>query len=81
MAHPAFPNTQLLSALKTGEAVTIPELSARLPECRWRDLFLAVKALDRQGAIRLHRRGYDFVVTSLPGPSPATSSAACGHAK
>jgi hypothetical protein len=78
LAHRAFPKTQLLKALKTGEAVTIPELSTRLPEFKWRELFLIVKALNRQGAIRLHRQGYEFFVTSLPGPSHVPSSAACG---
>lgn len=73
MAHPAFPKTRLLRALKAGEAVTIPELSARLPEFRWKELFLTVQALDRQGAIRLRRRGYDFEVTSLLAPAQVSS--------
>ena len=81
MVHPAFPKTRLLRALKAGEAVTIPELSARLPELRWKELFLAVQALDRQGAIRLRQHGYDFLVTSLPGPAQVSSSVACSHAK
>jgi len=81
MSRPAFPRTKLLKALKTGEAVTISELTARLPEFKWRELFLIVKALNRQGAIHLHRHGYEFFVTSLPGPSPVASSAACAQAK
>lgn len=79
--HPAFPKTRLLKVLKTGEAVAIPELLARLPEFRWRELFHTVKALNRQGAIRLHRQGYEFFVTSLPGPSHVSSSTACAHGK
>jgi len=81
MQHPAFPKTRLLKALKTGEAVAISELTARLPEFSWRELFLTIKALNRQGAIRLHRQGYNFFVTPLPGPSQVSSSAACAHAR
>jgi hypothetical protein len=81
MPQPAFPKTRLLRALKDGEAVTILELTARLPEFSWRELFLTVKALNRQGAIRLHRRGYEFFVTSLPGPSQVTASVACVHTR
>lgn len=77
MPHPAFPKTRLLKALKTGEVVTIPELIARLPEFRWRELFLTVKALNRQGAIRLHRRGYDFFVSSLPTSTRSSSVHTC----
>lgn len=81
MPQPTFPKTRLLKALKTGEAVAIAELTVRLPEFSWRELFLTVKALNRQGAIRLHRQGYDFFVTSLPGPSQVSSSAACAHVR
>ncbi len=76
-----FPKTRLLSELKVGEAVPIPELIARLPEFSWRELFLTVKALNRQGAIRLHRRGYDFLVSSLPTSSRSSSAAACAHSR
>jgi hypothetical protein len=81
MSQPVFPKTRLLRVLKTGEAVAIPELTDRLPEFSWQELFLTVKALNRQGVIRLHRRGYDFFVTSLPGPSQASSAAACAHGR
>lgn len=76
MPQPAFPKTRLLKALKAGKATTIPELTARLPEFRWQDLFLTIKALHQQGAIRLQCRGYDFFVTSPPRPSQVSSSAA-----
>ncbi len=81
MPQPAFPKTRLLRALKVGEAVAMPELIARLPEFSWQELFLTVKALNRQGAIHLHRRGYNFFVTSLPGPSQVSSAAACAHTR
>jgi hypothetical protein len=66
MPQPAFRQTRLLKALKAGEAVTIPELITRLPEFRWRELFHAVRILNHRGAIRLQRRGYEFLVSSLP---------------
>jgi hypothetical protein len=76
-----FPKTRLLRALKAGEAVPVPELIARLPEFTWRELFLTIRALNRQGAIRLHRNGYDFAVSSLPTPSGEASTAACAHSR
>lgn len=76
-----FPKTRLLRALKTGEAVPIPELTARLPEFRWQELFLTVRALDRQGAIRLHRRGYEFFVSLLPVSPRSSVVAACAHSR
>lgn len=81
MPSPVFPKTRLLRALKVGEAVPMAELIARLPEFRWRELFLTVKALNRQGAIRLHRRGYDFAVSSLPASTRVSSMAACAHSR
>jgi len=81
MPSPVFPKTRLLRALKVGEAVPMSELIARLPEFRWRELFLTVKALNRQGAIRLHRHGYDFAVSSLPSSIRASSMAACAHSR
>ena len=81
MRSPVFPKTRLLRVLKVGEAVSIPELTARLPEFSWRELFLTIKALNRQGAIRLHRQGYDFFVSSLPAPSHVSSAAACASAR
>lgn len=77
MPSPVFPKTRLLRALKVGEAVPMSELIARLPEFSWRELFLTVKALNRQGAIRLHRRGYDFFVSSLPTSTRSSSVHAC----
>ena len=74
-----FPKTRLLRALKTGESVPIPELTARLPEFRWEELFLTVRALDRQGAICLHRRGYEFFVSLLPASPRSCVAAACAH--
>lgn len=81
MPSPDFPKTRLLRALKVGEAVPIAELIARLPEFRWRELFLAVNALNRQGAIRLHRHGYDFAVSPLPDSARIAAMAACAHSR
>jgi len=81
MPFPVFPKTRLLRALKVGEAVPMSELITRLPEFRWRKLFLTVKALNRQGAIRLHRHGYDFAVSSLPASARLSSMAACAHSR
>jgi len=76
-----FPKTRLLRALRTGETVPVPELTTRLPEFRLRELFLTVRALDRQGAIRLHRQGYQFFVSLLPVSPRSSVSAACAHSR
>lgn len=80
MPRPAFPKTRLLRALKAGETVALPELTVRCPEFSWQELFLAVKALNQQGAICLHRQGYEFFVSLLPVPT-RVSSAACAFSR
>jgi hypothetical protein len=63
-------------ALKAGEAVPVSELTARLPEFRWRELFRTIRALKRQGAVHVHRHRSEFFVSLLQfaaGPASASS--------
>lgn len=79
MPQPAFPKTRLLRVLRAGETIAMPELTARLPEFSWQELFLTIKVLNQQGAIQLHRRGYDFFVSLMPVPTHVSAAAACAH--
>lgn len=45
-----------------GLVCSVEELVARLPEMSWSAVFLGVDRLSRRGAIRIGRRGFEYVV-------------------
>jgi hypothetical protein len=52
----------VLELLRSNEYLTMEEAAARLPELNWCQLFDAVDALSRRGAIILIRRGFDYLL-------------------
>lgn len=64
-------DTLILQTLESGEAATIEQVVALLPELSWNQVFHAVDALSRQGAICLRRRGFTY---ELSAPRLAVAS-------
>ena len=62
-SHASKPERLILDTLQTREPITIDQLIARLPELQWGQVFQTVDQLSRQGAVLLHRRGFDYEIT------------------
>jgi len=54
----------VLSVLRSSGSLTIEQATAKLPELSWNDLFHAVDALSRRGAIILRRSGFEYELRS-----------------
>jgi DNA-binding transcriptional ArsR family regulator len=59
MSH-AHHEELILELLQQSDWLTIEQLTARLPELTWNELFQTVDALSRNGAIILRRRGFQY---------------------
>jgi hypothetical protein len=44
--------------------LTLEEVTERLPQLSWNQVFLAVDSLSRRGGIILKRRGYEYEVSA-----------------
>lgn len=44
----------------TVRPLTFEEISARIPELTWNQIFLSVDALSRRGDVILNRRGFEY---------------------
>jgi hypothetical protein len=44
--------------------LTLKEVTGRLPQLSWNQVFLAVDSLSRRGDIILKRRGYEYEVSA-----------------
>ena len=44
--------------------LTLDEVTERLPQLSWNQVFLAVDSLSRRGGIILKRRGYEYEVSA-----------------
>lgn len=56
-----------------GLMCSVEDLVVRLPELSWSAVFLGVDRLSRRGAIRIGRRGFEYVVSAV---SPIAACAA-----
>lgn len=67
----------ILDVLETAEgtAYSLEALVACLPELSWSELFQAVDHLSRRGAIRMHRRGFDYLLATSGHPSGCAAGA------
>jgi hypothetical protein len=75
MASQACSNEELvLSVLRSSGSLTIEQMIAKLPDLNWNQVFLAVDALSRRGAIVLRRRGYEY---ELHCPTSLNAAALC----
>jgi len=55
----------VLKALQTNEALSLEQITERVPDLSWNDLFHAVDTLSRRGDLILQRKGFAYYV-SLP---------------
>jgi hypothetical protein len=50
----------ILSTLQSGDALTMEQVKARLPQLNWWEVLHAVDVLSRRGEIILRRKGFDY---------------------
>jgi hypothetical protein len=48
----------------TSTPLTLEEVTERLPQLSWNQVFLAVDSLSRRGGITLKKRGYEYEVSA-----------------
>lgn len=63
--QPSRSEDLVLQALQINEAVSLEQITERVPDLSWNDLFHAVDRLSRRGDLVLQRRGFAYYV-SLP---------------
>jgi hypothetical protein len=56
----------VLTVLREIDSISLEHLVARLPELTWNQVFQAIDALSRRGAILLQRRGFEYEVKARP---------------
>jgi hypothetical protein len=62
---------QILKALDNGEEQTWDQVSSKLPDLEWNELFAIFDVLTRRGKITMRRRGVEYVVKLCQTPSLA----------
>ena len=67
MSHHTFHESLVLDVLHSADSLTMEQLIEKLPQSSWNELFHAVDALSRRGAIILRRRGFEYELRSRPG--------------
>lgn len=55
----------VLRCLRLNEALSLEQITERVPDLSWNDVFHAVDALSRRGDLILRRKGFTYYV-SLP---------------
>ena len=55
----------VLRSLRLNEALSLEQITERVPDLSWNDVFHAVDALSRRGDLILRRKGFTYYV-SLP---------------
>ena len=66
---------RVLKVLKNGHEQTWEQVSSKLPELDWNELFAIFDVLSRRGKITMRRRGAEYVLKLCHEPS-ATKTAA-----
>ena len=72
---------RVLEALKSGHEQTWEQVSAKLPDLDWNELFIIFDILSRQGKITMHRRGLDYVLKLCHAPSGAKTAASAAESR
>ena len=62
--HSSRSEALILDALRGGDSILLEEITERIPELSWIELFQAVDTLSRRGDLILRRRGFAYL--SLP---------------
>ena len=65
LQQPSRSEDLVLQALQINEALSLEQITERVPDLSWNDLFHAVDRLSRRGDLVLQRRGFAYYV-SLP---------------
>jgi len=58
--HSIHSETLVLDLLHKAGSLTIDQMTAKLPELSWSELFETIDALSRRGTIILQRRGFQY---------------------
>ena len=66
---------RVLKVLKNGHEQTWEQVSSKLPELDWNELFAIFDVLSRQGKITMHRRGAEYVLKLCHPASTANTAA------
>ncbi|WP_447986770.1 hypothetical protein [Nitrospira sp. Nam74] len=63
--HSSQSEALILDALRGGDPILLEQITERIPELSWNELFQAVDTLSRRGDLILRRRGFAYYL-SLP---------------
>ncbi len=58
--HHSRHESLVLEILRDGKVLTLEEVSTRIPQLQWGEIFHAVDALSRRGDIVLRRHGFEY---------------------
>lgn len=58
--RPRVQEALVLELLQSADTLTLEQAIESLPELSWSELFHAVDALSRRGAITVRRRGFEY---------------------
>ena len=67
--------SRVLKVLKNGQEQTWEQVSSKLPDLNWNELFIIFDVLSRQGKITMRRRGADYVLKLCHAASAAKTAA------
>jgi hypothetical protein len=70
----------VLKVLKNGHEQTWEQVSSKLPDLEWNELFVIFDILSRQGKITMRRRGAEYVLKLCHAPSGAKTAASMTNA-
>jgi hypothetical protein len=71
---------RVLKVLKNGQEQTWEQVSSKLPDVEWNELFAIFDILSRQGKITIRRRGAEYVLKLCHAPSGAKTAASTADA-
>jgi len=66
---------RVLNVLKNGQEQTWEQVSSKLPDIEWNELFAIFDVLSRQGKITMRRRGIEYVLRLCHAPSAERATA------
>jgi hypothetical protein len=66
---------RVLKVLKNGEEQTWEQVSSKLPDLEWNELFAIFDILSRRGKITIRRRGAEYVLKLCHAPSAEKTAA------
>ena len=61
--NPSRSEALILDALRGGDSILLEQVTERIPELSWNELFLVVDALSRRGDLILRRSGFAYYLS------------------